>query len=418
MCNCLHFPGVRSANPLIAGPARARGLILLLAVCAAALVAVSGPGHAGAASTQDKLDAVQSKIDAANQKKGVLSDEIAGYSSQIDSYETQVQALRAEEHDAEVRLAAKQSELDQAQAEVDDAYKQLKILAARLKRSLNVLKDRIVAIYQSGDPDMSSMVFAAEDYGDLIQRSEYLAQIQNQDEALVGRVRDLRNEQHDTFERLKKAKDTIKSSRDEIAAEEENLATARQAVESQQNKLAAARAERQAAVDSIDSHIDKLDDVEADLQAEIQEQLMAASGTSVLPAGPMSAPSAAGLIWPVSGPITSGFGGRSSPGGVGSTYHEGLDFGIPEGTPIRAAKGGTVVIAAYTGGYGNYTCIDHGGGLSTCYGHQSGYAVSAGQSVDQGQVIGYSGNTGASTGPHLHFEVRVNGAAQDPLGYL
>ena len=145
---------------------------------------------------------------------------------------------------------------------------------------------------------------------------------------------------------------------------------------------------------------------------------MAASGTSVLPAGPMSAPSAAGLIWPVSGPITSGFGGRSSPGGVGSTYHEGLDFGIPEGTPIRAAKGGTVVIAAYTGGYGNYTCIDHGGGLSTCYGHQSGYAVSAGQSVDQGQVIGYSGNTGASTGPHLHFEVRVNGAAQDPLGYL
>ena len=418
MCNCLHFPGVRSANPLIAGPARARGLILLLAVCAAALVAVSGPGHAGAASTQDKLDAVQSKIDAANQKKGVLSDEIAGYSSQIDSYETQVQALRAEEHDAEVRLAAKEAELDQAQAEVDDAYKQLKILAARLKRSLNVLKDRIVAIYQSGDPDMSSMVFAAEDYGDLIQRSEYLDQIQNQDEALVGRVRDLRDEQHDTFERLKKAKDTIKSSRDEIAAEEENLATARQAVESQQNKLAAARAERQAVVDSIDSHIDKLDDVEADLQAEIQEQLMAASGTSVLPAGPMSAPSAAGLIWPVSGPITSGFGGRSSPGGVGSTYHEGLDFGIPEGTPIRAAKGGTVVIAAYTGGYGNYTCIDHGGGLSTCYGHQSGYAVSAGQSVDQGQVIGYSGNTGASTGPHLHFEVRVNGAAQDPLGYL
>ena len=418
MCNCLHFLGVRSATPLIAGPVKARGLILLLALCVVALVAVSGPGHAGAASTQDKLDAVQSKIDSANQKKGVLSDEIAGYSSQIDSYETQVQALRAEEHDAEVRLAAKQAELDQAQAEVDDAYKQLKILAARLKRSLNVLKDRIVAIYQSGDPDMSSMVFAAEDYGDLIQRSEYLSQIQNQDEALVGRVRDLRNEQHDTFVRLKEAKDTIKSSRDEIAAEEENLATARQAVESQKNKLAAARAERQAAVDSIDTHIDKLDDVEADLQAKIQEQLMAASGTSVLPAGPMSAPSAAGLIWPVSAPITSGFGGRSSPGGVGTTYHEGIDLGVPEGTPIRAAKGGTVVIAAYTGGYGNYTCIDHGGGLSTCYGHQSGYAVSAGQSVDQGQVIGYSGNTGASTGPHLHFEVRVNGVAQDPLGYL
>ena len=418
MCNCLHFFGVRSVNPLFVGPARVRMLSVLLAFLAAVLLGTAGIGHARAASTQDKLDSVQAKIDKASQKKGVLSDEISGYTSQIDGYETQVQALRAEEHDAEVRLAAKQDELDQAQADVDAAYKQLKILAARLKRSLDVLKARIVAIYQSGDPDMSELVFSSEDYGDLIQRTEYLSQIQNQDEALVGRVRDLRDEQHDTFTRLKKAKDTILSARDEIAAEEANLASARQAVESQQKKLAVARAERQAAVDQIDIHIDELDDVEADLQAQIQEQLMAASGTTVLPAGPMSAPSSAGLIWPVSGTLTSGFGGRSSPGGVGTTYHEGIDIAVPEGTPIRAAKGGTVVIAAYTGGYGNYTCIDHGGGLSTCYGHQSGYAVSAGQSVTQGQVIGYSGNTGASTGPHVHFEVRVNGAAQDPLGYL
>jgi murein DD-endopeptidase MepM/ murein hydrolase activator NlpD len=91
---------------------------------------------------------------------------------------------------------------------------------------------------------------------------------------------------------------------------------------------------------------------------------------------------------------------------------------VPEGTPIRAAASGTVIIAGWTGGYGNYTCIDHGGGLSTCYGHQSGYAVSAGDTVSQGQIIGYSGNTGSSTGPHLHFEVRINGASTDPLGYL
>ncbi|HNE78082.1 MAG TPA: M23 family metallopeptidase, partial [Solirubrobacterales bacterium] len=84
----------------------------------------------------------------------------------------------------------------------------------------------------------------------------------------------------------------------------------------------------------------------------------------------------------------------------------------------RAAASGTVIMASYNGGYGNYTCIDHGSGLSTCYGHQSSFAVSAGQSVSQGDVIGYSGNTGSSTGPHLHFEVRINGVAQDPLGYL
>lgn len=98
--------------------------------------------------------------------------------------------------------------------------------------------------------------------------------------------------------------------------------------------------------------------------------------------------------------------------------HEGIDIAAPGGTPIRAAASGRVILAAYTGGYGNYTCLDHGQGLSTCYAHQSGYAVSQGDSVSQGQVIGYVGNTGASFGDHLHFEVRVGGQAVDPMGYL
>ena len=148
------------------------------------------------------------------------------------------------------------------------------------------------------------------------------------------------------------------------------------------------------------------------MQAEIQAEIQAASGVSTLPAGPMSAPSAAGLVWPLSGTVTSGFGYRWG------RMHEGIDVAVPEGTPVRAAKGGTVILASYYGGYGNYICVDHGSGLSTCYAHLSGYASSSGQRVSQGQVIGYSGNTGSSTGPHLHFEVRVNGAAQDPMGYL
>ncbi len=416
MCMYLHFPGVPSFNSLTSGPGRVRFFIAL------AFIVIAGSALAGrpasAADEQKKLETTQSKIDSANQKKGVLTEEISGYSSQIGSYETQVAALRAEERGVEVRLEAKQEELDQAQAEVDKAYTELKILAARLKRSIEVLKKRLVAIYQSGSTDMAEIVLTSKDYGDLLQRSEYLKQIQDRDENIVGRVRGLRDEQEAIFVRLKKAKDTIESSRDEIAAEEAKLATARQAVESQQNKLKDARSQRQAAVDRIDSNVGHLSEIKSDLQAKIQEQIAAASGLNTLPAGPMSAPSAAGLIWPVDGTITSGFGGRSSPGGIGSTYHEGLDISVPEGTPIRAAQSGTVIAASYNGGYGNYTCIDHGDALSTCYGHQSRLGVSVGQSVKQGQIIGYSGNTGASTGPHLHFEVRINGVAQDPLGYL
>ena len=402
-------------NSLIAGPARARLLIALAVVLTVALGVSQRPASA---TVEDKLNETQSKLDSANQKKGVLSEEIADLSSNIDAYETQVAALRAEEREAEIRLEAKQAELDRAEAEVKSAYKELKILAKRLKRSLDVLKERLVAIYQQGETDLSELVLTSESYGDLIQRSEYLEQIQNRDETIVGRVRGLRDQQQALVLKLKKAKETIESARDEIAVEEQNLATARSAVESQQNELMAARSERRSALGVIDQEVGQLEEIESDLQAKVQEQVAAASGLNTLPAGPMSSPSAAGLIWPLSGTLTSGFGARYSPGGVGTTYHEGIDIAVPEGTPIRAAKGGTVILASYNGGYGNYTCVDHGSGLSTCYAHQSAFGVTSGQSVDQGQVIGYSGNTGASTGPHLHFEVRINGTAVDPMGYL
>lgn len=421
MCMCLHSSGVHSITPLTAGLLRGRLVILLAAgvtlLCALILGCAWSVGTADA-STEGRLDQAEQKIEQANQKKGVLTDQIAGLSGRIDEYETQVSALRAEEHAAEVRLAEKQAELDQAEAEVKAAWDELRVLAKRLERSLEILRDRLVAIYQSGSTDMSELVLTANDYGDLIQRSEYLRQIQNRDETVVGRVRSLRDQQQAVVVRLKKAKDTIESARDQIAAEEQNIATARQAVETQQNKLVAARQERSAAVGRINSHVDHLEDVKAELQAKIQEEIAAASGLNTLPAGPLTSPSAAGLIWPVSGTLSSGFGGRSSPGGIGTTYHEGIDIAVPEGTPIRAAASGTVILASVYGGYGNYTCIDHGSGLSTCYGHQSAFAVSSGQQVDQGQVIGYSGNTGSSTGPHLHFEVRINGVAQDPMGYL
>ena len=397
-------------NSLKSGPARVR--LLLAVLCLGTVGAVWLHQSPAAATVQERLDETEGKIAEANQKKGVLSGEIAGLSQRIDEYQTQVAALRAEERDAEIRLAQKQAELDEAEAEVKAAYEELKILAARLKRSLNILSDRLVAIYKSGSTDMTDLLLASADYGELIEQSEYLEQIQDQDETIVERVRDLRDQQKATVLRLKKAKETIESARDAIAAEEQNLAIARQAVQNQQNELVAARSARSAALARIDEQVGNLEEIQADLQAKIQEQVAAASGLSTLPAGPMSAPSAAGLIWPLDGLLTSGFGYRWG------RMHEGIDIAVPEGTPIRAAKGGTVIMASYNGGYGNYTCIDHGGGLSTCYAHQSAFAASSGQSVDQGQIIGYSGNTGSSTGPHLHFEVRINGAAQDPMGYL
>ena len=127
---------------------------------------------------------------------------------------------------------------------------------------------------------------------------------------------------------------------------------------------------------------------------------------------PTGAASAAGFVWPVHGVFTSGFGWRWG------RMHEGIDLAVPNGTPVVASAAGVVIVAGWMGGYGNLVVVDHGGGIATAYAHNSGFAVSVGQGVAAGQVVAYSGSTGHSSGPHVHFEVRVNGSAVDPMGYL
>jgi murein DD-endopeptidase MepM/ murein hydrolase activator NlpD len=134
-------------------------------------------------------------------------------------------------------------------------------------------------------------------------------------------------------------------------------------------------------------------------------------GSGPAPAGPIRQ-GGGGYIWPVNGPVVSPFGQRWG------RLHAGVDIAAPAGTPIRAAASGSVAMAGWTGGYGQYTCIQHGGGVATCYAHQSSIGVSVGQSVKQGQVIGAVGCTGHCFGDHLHFEVRIGGSPVDPMGYL
>jgi murein DD-endopeptidase MepM/ murein hydrolase activator NlpD len=205
----------------------------------------------------------------------------------------------------------------------------------------------------------------------------------------------------------------IEAARDEIAAKEAELERTRVELEARQSELDDARDRKATALDQVRTDIHRLEGDIADIQGDIQAQIQAATETSTtpLPAGPIQG-GASGYIWPVNGPVTSPYGPRWG------RMHEGVDIAVPAGTPIRATASGTVILAAYTSGYGNYTCIDHGGGLSSCYAHQSSYATSDGASVSQGEVIGYVGCTGSCFGDHLHFEIRVNGAAVDPLGYL
>jgi len=393
-------------------------LVALLAAAAALLVLLAASSAAPAQDLESKLEAKEAKLSKVRERRGVLTTTISHYGDRIDRLTTEVAALHRREAAVRVRLDAKQAELDRAVAQLDVAKKHLAVMRARLKRALVALRDRLVAMYESGTPDMLSLIVGANGYDELINRTEYLNRIHGMDEAVVGRVRELRDQVKRTVTRLRTAKNQIETARDAIATEEQALASARSAVQQRQAALVSARAQRFAALREIRQHEEELDGSVAAIQGKIAAQL-AATGSAPLPAGPIQGGSGSGLIWPVDGPVVSGFGPRTINGSY--EYHPGIDIAVPSGTPIRAAAAGTVIFTepeSSSGGYGNYTCIDHGGGLSTCYAHQESFAVSAGQHVSQGQVIGYSDCTGYCFGPHVHFEVRINGEVTDPMAYL
>jgi len=384
---------------------------LSAAAAAAAFLLLSISG-AAAQDIYEKQAEKEAKLSDVRARKGVLTTTISRYRDRIERLTDEVATLRGQEAEAEARLRAKQAELDRAVDELDVAKKHLEVVRARLKRALVALRDRLVAIYEAGTPDILNLLVESGGYDELVNRTEYLNRINGLDEAVVTRVRDLRDQVKRTVARLRSAKNRIEAARDSIAAEEQALAGARAAVQSRQAKLVSVRRRREAALSTLGEHEHKIEGDLAAIQGEIAARL-SASASAPLPAGPVRYGSGS-LIWPVNGPVVSGFGYRWG------RMHEGIDIAVPAGTPIRAADAGTVVLVqseGESGGYGNFSCLDHGGGLQTCYAHQSSFAVTSG-SVSQGDVIGYVGCTGHCYGDHLHFEVRISGAPTDPLGYL
>ena len=376
---------------------RRRTRVTLALACGAIAVAVGtvAVGAALAQSLQEKLSETEAKLSAADKRAGVLTTEISAASERITTLQTQVADLRNRE-------AVLQAELEQKQKELLEAQTRLEELRDRLSRAIDILEGRLVAIYKSGEPDLLSVVLEADGFDDLLERTEYLQRLEDQDSSIVGRVRELRDEMRMTVT-------TVKAARDSIAERKQELERIRADLEQRTAELAAAREQQRAALSDVRAQQKELEGDLSSISKEIEEQLGSFAG-STLPAGPIQG-GQSGFIWPVNGPVTSGFGYRWG------RMHEGIDIGVPSGTPIRAAKSGTIVLASAYGGYGNYTCISHGGGLSTCYAHQSSFARTSG-SISQGSILGYVGCTGHCFGDHLHFEVRINGSAVDPLGYL
>ena len=357
----------------------------------------------------DKLSNLQSKVNQATEREGVLTSNIASMNGRI-------QSLRSSVASAEGKLARLQVEVDtheQRLGKVRAAYEQQSQLLALAQRQYDYaqhqLSRRLVAVYESDQLDSVAVMLASESISSAIDRLEYLEAISARDRRVAEQAVRLKRRWSAIRARTHRLLARVNNETQAAVARASSVLATRDRLSSSRESLSAERETKQQTLASVRESKEKwLADIAA-LQAG-----SAAIAARLRSGGSHSgaAPSAAGLIWPVQGVLTSTFGMRWG------RMHEGIDIGAAQGTPIYAAAGGTVNYAGWEGGYGNLTVIDHGNGLATAYGHQSQLAVSSGQTVSRGQVIGYVGSTGHSTGPHLHFEVRVNGVPNDPLSYL
>ena len=383
----------------------------LLALAPLVLFA-SAPLRSSGRSLQSKIDSAQHRVDRVQNRESVLSTDVAAASNRINVLQNDITVLRRRQQLLQRNLDVKRVELNRLQDQLRVARARLAQLQARFAMSRRVLAVRLSEIYKADRPDALTVVLNSKGFADLLERSEFIERINDQDTRIIRTVRIARDAAQVASDRLDRLESRQQSITTQVLIRRNQVASVRIRLVARRHQYSRARAAKAAALEKVRA---EKQDAQEDLSALEREQarIRGVLGGGQQIDGPIRRGSGQ-FIWPVNGPITSPFCERRA----WESCHPGIDIGVGSGTAIHAAASGVVAMAGPAGGYGNYTCIQHGGGISTCYGHQSSIQVSVGQHVSQGQVIGLTGCTGLCFGPHLHFEVRVNGGVVNPLNYL
>ena len=351
---------------------------------------------AQAETLEEQRDAHIEKAEQAQKKKNEIESRIEGLSEEK-------RAVDEAADEATKAYKDVKKELDATEARIDENEDKLKVLNKDFVVKRDQLAKRVRDIYINGQINYLDVLFGAKDFQDFFTRMDLLKRVIQQDYDLVQVVfaeKTAIETSQKELEKDKTAKEKLVASAADRKKEAEKKQAAKQAI------------------------IDKMETDRATQERIINENLAASKEVEQMirnsryqPASPALSGGGA-LNWPLGGPITSPFGWRVHPITGASRFHSGIDIGGDYGDTIHAAGAGIVSYAGWISGYGYAVIIDHGGGISTLYGHNQALLVSEGQSVSQGQAIAECGSTGNSTGPHCHFEVRVDGEPVDPMGYL
>jgi murein DD-endopeptidase MepM/ murein hydrolase activator NlpD len=361
-----------------------------------------------------RIGALENRIQAAREREGVLSSQIEVVSDKIAALQDDVDAASTRLDQLESVLALHQRKLDRLNQLYGLQTRKLVFLQGEHKEAVARLSKRLVEMYTSERTSSLAVVLQSGNFSDMLDQLEFLRTLSRQDHKVAGEVESAKLQMQETRNATRRTRREVAETTRTLGARTAEQRAVRDRLAWSQRELATARRDKRATLADVREDKEEALGHMRDLQAQsaaLAAKIRSAQSSAVVP-GPTGAPSAAGFIWPVHGVLTSGFGWRWG------RMHEGIDLAVSNGTPVVAAAAGTVIVAGWMGGYGNLVVVDHGGGLATAYGHNTSVTVGVGQQVAQGQLIAYSGNTGHSTGPHVHFEVRINGGAVDPMGYL
>ncbi len=393
---------------------RSRCFLALFAAVVLLVPLLSATLTAGAAPDPGKSAQLKEAIEGASAEEILAYQQYQDARAKRTELDNKVAALEAELASASSALQAAEAEVARIQAKVDAVQIEVDRIQGEITKSRDQFHQTAVDIYKNGATGSSlDLLSSSGESHELISQSKYNSENARRLERELLRQGGLRDELGDARDDLKKEGAKAEEAEKSAQVERDRVGGLKAEADAQRAEAASAEAQEQQVLASVQS---KKAQYEAELAAE-----QARIAAELRPGGSAGLSSGGGsgrVAWPLQGPLNSGFGYRQDPFGQGTRMHTGIDIGAASGTPIQAAASGTVNSAGWNGGYGNCVIIDHGDGLATLYGHQSRIAVSAGQKVNQGDVIGYVGSTGNSTGPHLHFETRVNGEPQNPMNYL
>lgn len=353
---------------------------------------------------EQELERVKKEREKTKQQIEQAKKEVTDYTSQVNKVEGQLVGALSELDALNGTLSNTKSEVDRLTIELVIQEKELVEVEQLLEDKVDQLNSRVAVIYKNRDQDVLQLLFETDSFLKIFSSLKLMNLVAKQDMDIIEEVQGIRDRTikvKENIEMLKSQERTQKRNLETLVGDAEKKKREIEGIfNEKKNLLSQARANKEALIN--------MEEKLAAKEAEITKKLEA------LRYG--NAPGK--LAYPLRGILTSGFGNRVSPLTGILRFHAGADIGADQGVPIMAAASGEVLNAEYMGGYGYTVIIYHGGGFATLYGHMSGFAVSPGQKVKQGQIIGYVGSTGFSTGPHLHFEVRVNGVARNPYSYF